>query len=42
MKPKIKKQYGSWVCVCDMGIIGEGDIPIIAFLDWQLKRKKQR
>jgi len=42
MKPKIKKLGRNWVCICDMGIMGEGDIPIIALLDWQLKRKKQR
>lgn len=36
VKPKIKRNQGRWICICSLAM-GEGDIPIVAYLDWQLK-----
>jgi len=42
MKLKFRKERGNWTCQCGLGIIGEGHLPIVAYLHWQLKVKRNR
>jgi len=41
MKPKLKKQYGLWYCKGN-DITGHGELAIIAYLDWLLKKNRSR